>query len=486
MDLLNKGFEKIKKKIVKDELDEAKTFVHKSFDKFKLYYKDCKETFKLDLEKCKKGNLPDNNRDLFWFLCLEILPMDNTESWKKIITDLRGDYVTSKLNLITKEVDEFILLEEEKGSDKYEVFRNFLKENDFETLDLIKIDIERTYQDIELFQKVKYKKLMTYVLFVYSKQFPQYGYKQGMSDICAVFLYVLYKRYRLTSKFLKDDLTFLYYIIHSNNEFLENDLYILYSNFMNKGLSELYLYNKIKTNNLSKIPLEKKILLTKEEIYNYEDSQINKRIYYIFYKLLQNFDVPLYNELINRVQPELFLFKWYICFLTREFPINKVIHLWDIIFAYDFIQFKLINNDKKEYHFHFIESIFISMIISCKSTLMKLKDNDSNFMNILIHYPENINVENLIKEALKIDSIINPDKGFNINDLEEQKIENSNYNEANKKIENIQKNEKNKEKKENNEIIENKDNNEIIENKDNNEIIENKDNNENNPKENNQ
>ena len=56
---------------------------------------------------------------------------------------------------------------------------------------------------------------------------------------------------------------------------------------------------------------------------------------------------------------------------------NKVIHLWDIIFAYDFIQFKLINNDKKEYHFHFIESIFISMIISCKSTLMKLKDNDS-------------------------------------------------------------------------------------------------------------
>ena len=165
---------------------------------------------------------------------------------------------------------------------------------------------------------------------------------------------------------------------------------------------------------------------------------------------------------------------------------NKVIHLWDIIFAYDFIQFKLINNDKKEYHFHFIESIFISMIISCKSTLMKLKDNDSNFMNILIHYPENINVENLIKEALKIDSIINPDKGFNINDLEEQKIENSNYNEANKKIENIQKNEENKEKKENNEIIENKDNNEIIENKDNNEIIENKDNNENNPKENNQ
>ena len=69
--------------------------------------------------------------------------------------------------------------------------------------------------------------------------------------------------------------------------------------------------------------MEKKILLTKEEINGYEDSQINKRIYYIFYKLLQKFDIPLYNEMINRVQPELFLFKWYICFLTREFPINR-------------------------------------------------------------------------------------------------------------------------------------------------------------------
>ena len=436
MDLLNKGFEKIKSKIVKDELDEAREYVHKSFDKFKLYYEDCNKTFKLDLEKVKKGNLPNNNRDLFWFLTLDILPFDNTESWKQIITDLRGDYLSLKLDTITKDIEEFILLEEKKGGDKYEEFRSKLNENDFDTLDLIKIDLERTYQDIDMFKKIKYQRIMTFVLFLYSKKYPNYGYKQGMSDICAVFLYALYKEYRLTTKFLKDDLSFLYYIIHSNNDFIENDLYILYSNFMNKGLSELYLYSQFKTNSLSKIPLEKIILLTKEEIYGFEDSQINKRIYYIFYKLLQNFDIPLYNEMINRVQPELFLFKWYICFLTREFPINKVVHLWDIIFAYDFIQYKLINTEKKEYHFKFIESIFISMIICCKSTLMKLKHdkNDSNFMNVLIHYPENIKIETIIKEALKIDSIINPDKGFNLNDLEEQKVENTKYNDNIDKI----------------------------------------------------
>jgi len=432
MDLPNKELEKIINKNIKNELDKASIFVHNSFDKFKLYFTEFKKTFKLDLEKCKKGELQENNRDLFWFLCLDILPFNNAESWKQILTDLRGDYLSKKLSIITKEIDEFILLEEKKGGDKYEEFRTKINEDDYETLDLIKIDIERTYQDMSLFQNIKYKRIMTYVLFIYSKNYPNYGYKQGMNDICAVFLYILYKDYRLTSKFLKDDLTFLYYIFHSNNDFIENDLYIFYSNFMNKGLSELYLYSKIKENNLSKIPLEKKINLTKEEIYSIEDSQINKRIYFLFYKLLQNFDIPLYNEMINRVQPELFMFKWYICFLTREFPINKVVHLWDIIFAYDFIQYKLNNSNKEEYHFKFRESIFISMIICCKNILLKTK-NDNKFMDILIHYPDNIKIENIIKEAIKIDSILNPDNGFDIKNKEEQKSENSKYVELERK-----------------------------------------------------
>ena len=444
---------KIKKKIIKDELDEARTYVHKSFNKFKSYYSDFNKEFKTDLEKCKKGTLKQYTRDLLWFLCLDILPYNNPESWKKILTDLRGDYYSLKLEIITKEIDEFILLEDKKGTDKYDDFRNKIDQNDFDTLDLIKIDIDRTYQDIDLFQDIKYKRIMAYVLFVYSKHYKKYGYKQGMSDICAVFLFSLYKEYRLTNKFLKDDSSFLYYIFHSNNEFIENDLYVFYSNFMNKGLSELYLYIQIKTNSLSKIPLEKKIHLTKEEIFNSVDSQINKRIYYIFYKLLQNFDIPLYNEMINRVQPELFLFKWYICFLTREFPINKVIHLWDIIFAYDFLQYKLVNSNKKEYHFQFIESIMISMIICCKNTLMKSK-NDNNFMDILIHYPNNIKVSNLIKKAIEIDSIINPDKGFNLNDIEDKKIETSNYTE----LENKEGCEENEDNEENEENEDNKDN----------------------------
>ena len=88
MELFKNGIEKIKKVIEKDEFVEAKEYVYKSLDKFKSYYNDCLKTFYLDFEKCKKGDLSNHNRDLLWFICLDILPYDQPYSWKKIIAFL--------------------------------------------------------------------------------------------------------------------------------------------------------------------------------------------------------------------------------------------------------------------------------------------------------------------------------------------------------------------------------------------------------------
>ena len=421
METIKSGIGKIKNLMEKDEIEDAKKIVYKSLENFKSYYKDFQKAFKHDFEKCKKGNLTQHNRDLLWFFCLDILPYDQPSNWKKIITDLRSDYLTLKLGLITKEIDDFIMINEEKGSKNYDMCKDKLNNEDFQLLDIIKIDIDRTYSNIELFRKEKIKRIMAYVLFIYSKKNPLLGYKQGMNELCAIFLYVLYKQYRLTSVFTKDDFSFLYYIFHSNNDFLENDLYLMYSSFMNKGIGELYLYSKYKQSKLSSITLDKKILLTKEEINNLDDSQIKKRMYLVFYVFLKNFDIEFYNEIINRIEPELFLFKWYLCFLSREFKINNVVHLWDLIFCYDFIEYRLIDSKNiNEYHYRFIDSIIVSMIICCKNDLMKLKnEKDSAFMDLLLHYPEAIKIEQIIKEALKIDSKLNQDKNFDYNKINE-------------------------------------------------------------------
>ena len=414
--LLKNGIGKIKNLIEKDEREQAKDYVDNALEKFKSYYHNFNETFKKEFKKCQKGNLDDNNRDFLWLFCLDILPYDKPSSWKHVINELRSDYNELKKGIITNEISNFIMLNDEKGGNKYNEFKEKINKEDFELLDLIKIDIERTYQDIELFKRENIKQIMAYVLFIYSKKFPLLGYKQGMNDICAIFLYVLYKQCKLNTNFTENEYCFLFYVFHSNNEFLENDLYLMYSSFMNKGIGEFYLYSKYKKSELSAIPLEKKILLSKEEIDNIDDAQIKKRIYHIFYRHLQKFDVQFYNEMINKVEPELFLFKWYLCFLTREFPINKVIHLWDLIFAYDFIEYRFIKTGyNKEYHFRFIDSIALSMILCCKDDLMKLKnENESKFLDLLMHYPDKIKVEQILKEAFKIDSIINPDKIFDL------------------------------------------------------------------------
>ena len=421
MEEIKRTIEKIKQSLFgKSEIDDAKSYVYKSLDKFKSYYKEFKNTFKNDFEKIQKGNLTEHNRDFLWFFFLDILPYEKPSIWIKIITDLRSDYLSLKIELITKEIDDFIMVNEEKGGKNYNKCKDKLNDEDFQLLDLIKIDIERTYSNTELFTKAKIKRIMAYVLYIYSKKNPTFGYKQGMNEICAIFLYVLYKHYRLTTLFTKDEYSFLYFIFHSNNDFLENDLYIMFSSFMNKGIGELYLYSQYKQSKLGLIPLDQKILLTKEDIYNSNDSPIQKRMYYIFYVLLQNFDIEFYNEIINRIDPELFLFKWYLCFLTREFTINNVVHLWDLILCYDFIEYKL--NDSKiknEYHFRFIDSIILSMIMCCKNDLMKLKnEKDSVFMDLLIHYPAKIKIEQIIKEALKIDSKLNQDKNIDYNKID--------------------------------------------------------------------
>lgn len=125
-------------------------------------------------------------------------------------------------------------------------------------LDLIKIGLKKTYQDIYLFKTDRIKIIIIYTLYIYSKNNSSIGYKQGMNEICAVFLYVLYRQLKLTTKFIKNDDSFMYYIFHSNNEFLENDLYTIYSSFMNKGINQFYLYTQFKQNKLSALPLEKK------------------------------------------------------------------------------------------------------------------------------------------------------------------------------------------------------------------------------------
>ena len=88
--------------------------------------------------------------------------------------------------------------------------------------------VERTYQEHEIFTKIEIKKKLASVLYIYAKENPEYGYKQGMNDILGVFLYVLHKNYFYGEDFYGDDMSCVYSIFHSNNYFIEHDLFLVF------------------------------------------------------------------------------------------------------------------------------------------------------------------------------------------------------------------------------------------------------------------
>ena len=231
-----------------------------------------------------------------------------------------------------------------------------------------------------------------------------------MGDICCVFLYVFYKDYYLKNGFEKDEITALYSILHSNNVYLEYDLYLVYEKFMNKGIGEFFLYNSIKYKNniLGSKSIEEKLKLSYNDINNCEDSELKKRAYILYYYSFKTIEPDFYNLLKNDVYPELLLTKWYLCIFTREFNLEQVIYLWDIIIMYEFAENRLLKKDKKKRHFNFIECISLSMLIACKPNIIK-KEDISEIMSSIIHYPTNISVEKICKKAIEIYMTLNPE-----------------------------------------------------------------------------
>lgn len=402
---------KIKSKInpEKDKEEEANEYVNVSFKNFSLHFNSYRQALKADIENCKKCKISPSDRDFIWLFFLGILPYKTPSKWKQIITDQRSEYLKLKKSIINENIEKFIITKRQNNIKNYDEFKNILGQDDFELLNLIKIDVERTYQEVELFSFENIKKILCSVLYVFSKHNKDVGYKQGMNEICGVFLYVLYKEQQLKPAFINDECSFLFYILHSNNEFLEHDLYLMYSKFMGKGILEFFKYqdSTYKNNSLTSKKIEEKISMTSDEILNYNDSLLKRRIYVVYYKKLAKIDPHLYELLIKQIEPELFLIRWYLCAFTREFTIHQVVYLWDLILLYEFVETKLYNS-KLVYHYNFMDYIVLSMLSTCRLNMMK-KEDLSELLSSVLHYPNNISIEKISQKALDIYSEENPD-----------------------------------------------------------------------------
>ena len=117
---------------------------------------------------------------------------------------------------------------------------------------LIKIDVDRTFQDRELFCENSIKDIEYNILYLFSKVNKKNSYKQGMNDILAMLIYSLYPYYRkskiteynseLFDKWVENPLSNIndiYNFFHDENYF-QCDLFYLLVNLMNWGVNRFY------------------------------------------------------------------------------------------------------------------------------------------------------------------------------------------------------------------------------------------------------
>ena len=385
--------------------NEKEDFIKNSYNKFNEICTKNDEALKNICSLITKEKLIPEYRLFIWQIFLDILPYNEPDKWKIIIDEYRSDYGMLKEKYINEDIENYIKNPSIKGSKEYEKFKSIIEKKTFETITLIKLDVERTFKELDLFKKKKINIILINVLYIYSKEFPVPGYMQGMNELCGVLIYVLYRKFKLDSGFLENDnkINFCYYNLYKDNFFIEDDLYVLFKSLMNKDILEFYRYNlpSYKNSTFSKLSLKEKIMLTKDEIDKSNESEIKKRFYLLFYKYLTQYNVEYGTLLVNLIEPDIFLLRWYLCLFSREFTIDNLLKIWDIILCYEWIE-NTKNKKKLDKHLNYIEFICISMLKEVKNKI-KENENDSNAALITImHYPEEININNIILNSIKI------------------------------------------------------------------------------------
>ena len=411
----------------------------KSLTRFNVIYEDPYKIFlqylkgELSLydlgQKCKNCQIYPESRSILYRIFLGILPYDNPGEWKNSMKQKREAY-EEKINLLlskSEHIIPFINCHFLKGSKEYENLKNLIPEEDRALLSLIKLDVDRTFQDLDLFHDNKVKEILCKILYVFSKDNPDPSYCQGMNEILGTLFYSFLSSFRF-NKFTKEEQNennngkitneeMLYYYLVDNN-YIENDLFIIYSELMSRNMTVLYMYNDDrfrKKENEVKYDIKN---LKEEELEKSEESDLYKRIKKIFYIYLPKIDKQYFDYLVDYLEPNLFLLRWLLCILDREISLKHVLWIWDCILFYEFVEFTFIKKevDTNEKRLNFLDMVCLEMILDLKPLVTT--NDQSIILCRFMKFPDEKNIREIIKNSVNLSHQFNGDiKIWNFNDI---------------------------------------------------------------------
>ena len=290
---------------------------------------------------------------------------------------------------------------------------------------LIKIDVERTFQDRDLFCENSIKEIENNILYLFAKGNKPTSYKQGMNDILAMLIYSLYPYYTKSSikkynselfdKWAKDPLNNIkdiYCFFHDENEF-QSDLYYLMVNIMKLGVNKFYEDIDEKKN-----PGETKNYLVRrcENISEKKLKLQNNRLYHHFLNIGLDCGIILQ--------------RWIKCLFTREFHPQDCSVIWDAILANEVME--------PSNELIYVDYFSIAMMDFISDELLR-KDQSECFKR-LFQYPPLESMNTLISLTKKIKpNTMELEKGEQLKEIERKEIAERNKQQLNEIAEQNQK-----------------------------------------------
>ena len=352
----------------------------------------------------------ENLRPIAWKIFLGVLP--NTTSlreWVEIISNQREEYKKKlkKFCKIKKFVGDPLGGGKKKKKNEEPVEDSYLKE-------LINKDLDRTHQEIDLFLQNKIKNILANVLYIWSKENSKVSYRQGMNELLAIIFIAFYPFYFACTRkpkttkeniidYLKDINLYkddIYIYFHDEDE-IQSDLFYTFEALMKKGMVNLFDPQVLQKDEEGFKMYEIFPQMWKDDSNENKPTYVYRRSSLLIKEKLKSLDNDLYSHFKKiDLNCEVFLQRWLRCIFCREFNLNDVYIIWDIIF-YD----NYVNRKKEKYDFIYMEYICIAMIFKIRD---RLKDADQNdCFSMLFKYPQIKDVMDLIKLTKKVEQAIN-------------------------------------------------------------------------------
>ncbi|KAH8273101.1 hypothetical protein KR018_001067 [Drosophila ironensis] len=321
-------------------------------------------------------------RSIHWALLLRVLTSEH-RSWtgqrlqqRLRYEKFRGDYVRNPDQIALDCNDDPLSQETQSAWNQY--FR------DQELFSVVRQDVVRTFPGVDFFRKPLVQNAMVNILFYYAREHPYMCYRQGMHEILAPIIFVVYSDHQSLLHFRElaqtdINLTLLDVLDPS---YLEADTYSLFSRLMASVESYYRVANLVSTPDGH---IEQRVEAPGEGEQQTE-AEVISQLNFIRDKILAKQDQHLHHYLQKMNIPlHIFGIRWLRLLFGREFMLLDLLLLWDAIFA-DSDRFDLPNY------------ILVAMLVHIRDKL--LLSDYTTALTYLMRYPGNVDVHLVLRHAL--------------------------------------------------------------------------------------